>query len=156
MVKKMLKEQKGIVVSDAIIAILIILLFASLISSLITNIYLEIAKMKIYSRQMDLITEIFEYAEKNSYDNVTEENLIKLINDKSDENVSAGNTNEELTTPYKVAIKVEKYQDLEHKEYDLIKIITVTVENNLQKKAYTTTMSTLKKATLEEAEKIIK
>ncbi len=154
---KNLKKQRGIVVSDATIAIMIILLFAGIITTLITNIILEITKMKIYSQQMDYITEIFELAEKTDYEKVTDANLVKCINEKGDTAVSAKvNTTAGLTTPYKIAIKVEKYKDIGSKEFDLIKIITVTVENNLQEKSYTTTMSRLKKASLKEAEAIVK
>ncbi len=155
MIKKMLKKQNGIIISDAMIATLIILLFAGIIISLITNIILEITQVKIYSRQMELITKIFEFTEKSSYESVTEENLIKCINDKQEESVSAGRTVEELTTPYKVAIKVEKYADMEGKDLDVIKIITVTVENKLQEKKYTTTMTRLKKANLNEIKELL-
>ena len=123
--KKILKEQKGVIISDAIIAILIILLFAGIITSLIVNIVLESSKIKMNSQQMDFATEIFEHIETLSYDSVTQINLINYINNKNLDYVSAGATVEGLTTPYKIGIEVEKYNESEGNEekFDIIEEI---------------------------------
>ncbi len=81
-IKQILKKEKGIIVSDAIIAILIILLFVGIIASLIVNIVLESTKIKINSGQLDFATEILEYVENLPYEAVTEENLINYVNNK--------------------------------------------------------------------------
>lgn len=157
-IKNILKEKKGIFLSDAIIAILIILLFTGIIVSLMTNIFLESAKIKLSSQQVDFVTEIFEYVEKIPYENVTQENLINYINEKNVDYVSAGSTIEDLTTPYKIAITVEKYNETEGNtdKLDLIKVVTVNVENNLSDKQYSTTMSKLKKRTIQETTELLK
>src|SRR5699024_3136675 len=103
-IKKILKKNKGIIVSDAIIAILIILLFVGIIATLIVNIVLETTKIKINSGQLNFATEILEYIEELPYENVTEENLIDYVNNKNSEQVSAGTTTEGLTTTYKIGI----------------------------------------------------
>ena len=57
------KKQNGIVVTDAIIAILIVLLFVGIITSLISKISTEKYKIKINSQQISLATQIFENVE---------------------------------------------------------------------------------------------
>lgn len=152
-------EQKGVITSDAMVAILIIMLFVGIITSIITNIVLESSKIKINSQQLDFATELMEYVEQLSYENVTEENLITYVNDKYDEDrVKAGENIEDLDSPYKIEIKVETFipEDDTLPELDIIKTVTVTIQNTLVNKVYTTTMSTVKEATANEIEKILK
>lgn len=155
--KEKLKGQKGIVVSDAIIAILIILLFTGLIATLITNIVLESTKIKMNSQQMDFAIEILEYVENMPYESVTANNLIDYVNGKGVEYVSAGTTVDSLTTPYKIGIEVEKYNETEgnRDKLDIIKIITLTIENNLEDKSFSTTISRVKKATIDEIQDML-
>lgn len=156
-IKSKLEGNRGIIVSDAILAILLILLFAGLITSLITNIVLESAKIKMNSQHIDFATEVLEYAEKLSYEGVTEQNLIDYINNKTEDDVSAGTTTDSLTTAYKVAIDVQKYNQTSGNtdKLDIIKIVTVTVTTNLRNKEYSTTISGLKKATLDEVQDLL-
>lgn len=153
--KEKLKQQKGIVVSDAIVAILIILLFAGIITSIMVNITLESTKIKMNSQQIDFATEIFEYVEGLAYDDVTQDSLINYVNGKNMTVVSAGATIDTVSNtdaPYKIGIQVETYtpSDTSLPELDIVKTITLTIENNLNGKSYSTTMSTIKKATMDE------
>jgi len=149
---EVLKEKKGVIVSDAIVAILLILLFAGITTSLMVNIVLESSKIKMNSQQIDFATELLEYAQEIPYENVTQDNLISYINNKNQEGVSAGETVEALVTPYKIGIQVETYtpEDESLPKLDIIKVVTITVQSDLNNKTYTTTMSTIKKATTEE------
>lgn len=151
-------EQRGIITSDAIVAILIIMLFVGIITSIITNIVLESSKIKINSQQMDFATELMEYAEQLPYEEVTETKLIAYVNSKYDEDrVKAGESIEELDSPYKIAVSVETFipEDETLPKLDIIKTVTLTIQNTLVNKVYTTTMSTVKRATAEEIEKIL-
>ena len=156
---KSLKKDKGIIISDAVIAVLLMLLFVGVIMSLMLNVFRESAKIKISSQQMDYITEIFEHVEKIKYEEVTVDNLIKFINDKNVDYVKAAASIDEIdeTVSYKIAINVESYipTDETLPKYDLIKTVTLTIENNLADEAYTTTSSKIKKANMEEVAKII-
>ena len=147
--KKGIKKQEGFVVSDAILAILILIMFTGIITSLIYNIVVTSKKIKINSEQLACITDVFNYAEKLAYDEVTAEKLISYVNEKSGNNnlLTAGSDIAELTTPYKMSIKVEKYNETEGntEKKDLIKIITLKVETKLSKKNYTTEMKMLKR-----------
>ena len=156
-IKKILKKEKGIIVSDAIIAILIILLFVGIITTLIVNIILETTKIKINSGQLDFATEILEYIEELPYEAVTEENLINYVNNKNSEQVSAGTSTEELTTTYKIGIDVQSYNQIAGNEgkLDIIKLVTLTIKNNLEDKEYSTEITKIKKANMEEVEQIL-
>lgn len=156
-IKKILKKEKGIIVSDAIIAILIILLFVGIITTLLVNIVLESTKIKINSGQLDFATEILEYIEKLPYQDVTEENLINYINNKNSKQVSAGTTTAELTTTYKIGINVQSYNQIAGNEekLDIIKLVNLTIENDLGNKKYSTQITKIKKANTQEVEQIL-
>lgn len=162
MLKKYLSKQKGVLVSDAIVSILIILVFAGTITTLIYNIVLESMKVKMESKKISIFTNIFEYVEKMPYSSITANNICNYINNNefNIDNVSAvadkGSVNT-LTTAYKVVVKVEQYtgtEDIEVK-YDLVKKVTIIVENTLSGNTYSSEMSTIKKANSEETKEIV-
>lgn len=158
MIKSYFKKQKGVIVTDAIIAILIIMLFVGIIASLMYNIVLETIKTKINSQQIDFATQIFEHIEKSAYADVTVENIIDFVNENyNDELVTVGENVESLTGTYKIGITVTPYNEIEGNEekYDLLKIVTLKIQSEINDKKYNTEMSTVKKTTIEEAEKII-
>lgn len=149
-------NNKGIVVTDAIIAILIVLIFAGTVFSLINKIVSESVKLKMNSQQVSIATQIFEYAEKAEYKDVTKEKLIQYANQMSPGKLSAGESLDKLTTPNKVKINVESYKpENEEETFDLVKVITVTVENELNNKTYTTEISKLKKVNSHELKEIV-
>lgn len=148
---ELIKGERGIVVTDAIIAILIVMLFTGLITSLISKIMIEKMKIKMNSQQMTFVTQIFEHIEKMNYDDVTEENVISYINSIEPTRISAGTTLDTLTTANKIKVKVEKYETTEENSgFDLVKIVTLTVQNELDGTPYTTEISRIKKATTQD------
>lgn len=148
---ELIREEKGIVVTDAIIAILIVMLFTGLITSLISKIMIEKMKIKMNSQQMTFVTQIFEHIEKMEYNEVTEENVINYINSIEPTKISAGTSLDNLTTANKIKVKVEKYETIEENSgFDLVKIVTLTIQNELDNKQYTTEISRIKKATMQD------
>lgn len=148
---ELIREEKGIVVTDAIIAILIVMLFTGLITSLISKIMIEKMKIKMNSQQMTFVTQIFEHIEKMEYNEVTEENVINYINSIEPTKISAGTSLDNLTTANKIKVKVEKYETTEENSgFDLVKIVTLTIQNELDNKPYTTEISRIKKATMQD------
>lgn len=148
---ELIREEKGIVVTDAIIAILIVMLFTGLITSLISKIMIEKMKIKMNSQQMTFVTQIFEHIEKMEYNEVTEENVINYINSIEPTKISAGTSLDNLTTANKIKVKVEKYETTEENSgFDLVKIVTLTIQNELDNKQYTTEISRIKKATMQD------
>ncbi len=157
---KKLKEQKGILVSDAFVAILIILLFGGIITATIKNIVLESAKIKVESKMINLATEVLEYAEKIPYDDVSEERLISYVNNNYSDYIDAGTEISELLNSsklYKMVINVEKYKDQKGDEvqYDIIKIITLDISTKIQNKEYSTSVRMVKKASESEIKAIM-
>lgn len=146
---KLIKKQDGFMVSEAIIAILIVIMFAGIIASLMYNIVLTSRRIKINSKEIEYVTGVLNYTNLISYDEVTTENLIAYINEKTENKdlISAGENISELTTPYKMSIDVQSYEptDTTIEKKDLIKTIKVRVECKFGKKTYSTEMSTLRK-----------
>ena len=81
---KFLKRQKGFVVSEAILAILILIMFTGIITSLIYNIVLTSKRIKISSQEIAYITDIFNHIEIMNYEDVTTENLMAYVNGKDE------------------------------------------------------------------------
>lgn len=152
-----LKKQKGILLSDTIVAILIVLIFTGILTSLIKNIVLQNAKIKMNSQHIDFATEVLEYVQKLPYENVTELNLITYMNNKNEDSMSASINTDLLVTTYKVEINVENYNQRigNFEKLDILKIVTVTVETDIDGKTYSTTISGLKKATKEEVKSLL-
>ena len=100
---------------------------------------------------MTFVTQIFEHIEKMEYNEVTEENVINYINSIEPTKISAGTSLDNLTTANKIKVKVEKYETTEENPgFDLVKIVTLTIQNELDNKQYTTEISRIKKATMQD------
>lgn len=152
MKERILKEQKGFAASDALIAVLIITLFAGLIATISYNIYLSNSSIKRMSKATSYIVDVFEYIDKSYYDDVTKDSLVSYFNDKyyqeTNPEVKAkliGGA-EEINTPFKVEIGVENYNETEGNtdKLDLVKEITMTVRYKLGNKDQEITMKHIK------------
>ena len=142
-IKNKLKEKKGIITADAIISILIILLFVGVVASLMTNIVLQNSRIKLQTKQMDIAQDIMEYVKKTPYSEVTESNIRNYLN-----NVSPLRGD----SAHLVQISVEPYNETtgNTQKIDIIKIITITVRSSLKGETYSTQVQGLKKMTEEE------
>lgn len=149
------QRERGIMATDGIIAILLIILFSGIIISMITSIIIESTKLKITSMQVSIITKTFEHIEEVPYEQVTENEIIEYINNIEPDKISAGTKSSTLTTLYRVWVTVEYYApEGEEDHFDIIKIITLNVENTLNNKTYSTEMSRIKKASTQELNNI--
>lgn len=158
MKKEILKEQKGFAASDALIAVLIIALFAGLIATISYNIYLSNSSIKRMSKANEYIVDVFEYIDKTYYDDVTKENIIKYFNDKYyyDQDGVTPKSNAEvkikeqdgetLNTPFKAEVNIVKYNETEGNtdKLDLVQEITITVTYKLGNKDQTIEMKKTK------------
>lgn len=135
MKKTKFKQNNGFAASDALIAIIIITIFTGLISTISYNIYLSNASLKRMSKANNYIIDVFEYVDKMYYEDVSEENLTKYINEKyKNEEVQAVNSEEtEVQAPFKLVIQVQNYNEMTGNEgkLDLVKEITATVKYKL-------------------------
>ncbi len=127
-----LKQNKGVTLADAIIAITIFMIFTGLIITISYNIYLQSNFVKRNSSATNYIVDLFEYAQVLEFKDVTTEKLEEYINQK--EGISTLNNS---SKGYKMKVSVT-----ENKE-GYIKQLDATVSYNLGKKEKNVTMSTL-------------
>ncbi len=127
-----LKQNKGVTLADAIIAITIFMIFTGLIITISYNIYLQSNFVKRNSSATNYIVDLFEYAQVLEFKDVTTEKLEEYINQK--EGIS---TLDNSSKGYKMKISVK-----ENKE-GYIKQIDATVSYKIGKKEKSVTMSTL-------------
>lgn len=156
MKKKELRNEKGIAGTDALIAILIITLFAGIIGVLIYNIYISNTSLKRMSTAVGYITDVFEYIDKTYYDEVTQTNITNYFNQKyyyDEYNVARENAQvkmdsslNNIDTPYKAVIEVTKYSDVnQNADVDVVEEIEMWVTYKIGNKEQTINMTTLKK-----------
>lgn len=135
-----LRQNKGIGLADAIIAVVILMVFTGIIVSISYNIYIGSNFIKRNEQATNYIVELFEYAQGLVYENLDSQVMIDYINNKY-ENVKAiqGKYIEgaEKQAAYTIFINVTD----EYPNY--IKKIDITVMYKLGKKSKTVNMQTL-------------
>lgn len=145
-----IREQKGFAVSDALIAVLIIVLFSGLIATISYNIYISNSSIKRMSKATNYIVDVFEYIDTIEYDEVTKDNLINYFNnkystgDKPEVKMLADGENiQHINTPYKAEINIVKYNETEGNtdKLDLVQKITMIVKYKLGNKDQEITMT---------------
>lgn len=141
-----IKQNKGIGLSDTIIAVIILMIFTGVIVSISYNIYLQSHFIKRNEQATNYIVELFEYAQglvfedPDSDEDLNSEKLVQYINNKYDiVNAIKGEYKEgtEDLEGYTIFINVQD----KYPEY--VKQIDITVEYKLGKKIKTVSMSTL-------------
>lgn len=135
-----LRQKKGIGLADAIIAVVILMIFTGIIVSISYNIYMGSNFIKRNEQATNYIVELFEYAQGLVYENLDSQVMIDYINNKY-ENAKAiqGEYIEgaEKQAAYTIFINVTD----EYPNY--IKKIDITVMYKLGKKSKTVNMQTL-------------
>ena len=144
-----LKKSNGIITTDAIVAVLILTLFSGLIVTISYNIYISNASIKRMSKAIGYIEDVFEYVDKNYYDDVdTAAELKTYFNNKyyfenngntpkqnAEVYLKTGNEQDQ-DTPFKATITITKYNTIpgnQDKE-DLVMEINMKVEYKLGNK----------------------
>lgn len=162
---KNLKKSNGFAASDGLIAVLIIVLFSGLITTIIYNIYLSNASIKRMSTAAGYITTVFEYLDKAYYDDIYVDGLATYIDgeqkdynkdifDKSVNKViiSSNNGDEQKSITesedpqYTIEMKIDYYNETEgnQEKLDLVKKLTVAVSYKLGNKDQKIEMSRIK------------
>lgn len=135
-----IKQNKGIGLSDAIIAVVILMIFTGVIVSVAYNIYIQSHFIKRNEQATNYIVESFEYAQGILYEELNATKLVQYINDKYDiaEAISGKYTEgTEISQGYTIFINVQdKYPGY-------IKKVEITVAYKLGGKNRTVNMSTL-------------
>ena len=152
--KNKIREQKGFAASDALIAVIIIVLFSGLIATISYNIYISNSSIKRMSKATSYIVDVFEYIDKINYEDVTKENITNYFNTKyyyredgvtpkRDAEVKMKEADENVETPFKAEINIVKYNETEgnRDKLDLVQEITMTVRYKLGNKDQEITMT---------------
>lgn len=132
MSKKIIEQEKGIAGTDILIAIIIIVLFSSIIIGGMYNSFLTSAKNEYAAIATSYIIQFMEYVDKTNYDSVTVNNL-ESIRDKSS-----------IDSAFDIDFAVEKYQDTHEGTQDLLKTVTITINYTLANQKETIEISKLK------------
>lgn len=135
-----LRQNKGIGATDAIVAVIILMIFTGITVSISYNIYLQSNFIKRNEQSTNYIVELFEYAQGIVYENLNSEVLVDYINNKY-ENAKAINgtyiEGAEKQAAYTIFINTtEPYPGY-------IKQIDITVMYKLGGKTKTVNMKTL-------------
>ena len=125
-----MKEEKALAGIDMVIAIIVVIIFSTIILNLITNNGLENVKNAKESMAMIYITEIFENIAIAEYEEVTEENNYIFIP-------------EEALDRYKIELEIEENFEGVSEE-DIIKKVKVTLFYEINNKEYNYYMERLK------------
>lgn len=135
-----IKQNKGIGLSDGIIAIAILIIFTGIIVSISYNIYLQSNFTKRNEQATNYIVEIFEYGQGLVFEDINSQKLVDYINNKYDiakAIIGEYSQGEEKQAAYTIFINVS------NKYPNYIKQIDVTVAYELGGKDKTVNISTL-------------
>lgn len=79
-----LKQNKGIGLGDAIVAVTILMIFTGIIVSISYNIYIQSNFIKRNEKATNYIVEMFEYAQGIIFDDISSQKIVDYINEKED------------------------------------------------------------------------
>lgn len=138
-----LKKDKGLAGVDIVIAIIALMVFSTLIISLIYNNVAENVKLKKETLAMIYITEIFENVGIESYENLENGSYEDLgKNDYTD--IIENLVPEDAKTEYRVDIVItNELENVENNE-DIMKKVVVTLTYSVNDKSYTCSMERMK------------
>lgn len=160
--KKALREEKGFTGVDLTIAVIILMLFVALITTLFYNVYLSSSSTKRSATANSYIIDVFENIDRMTYEEVQQDNIVnsstdtfvqvlqaKLIENSKIDNVliKRGITEDKnLAKPFQLEISVSNYNQTEGNtdKEDLIKIIKVRMKYKVGKKVETIDSQRLK------------
>ena len=118
----MIKDNKGFTQTDIVISIIAVMLFKTIILSVMINVKNSNAKLKAKSIANIYMTEILENIGIAQYEDVTEENKSKFI--------------PEMTKAFETQINVTKVSDEDSKKEDEIKKVEVKITYKIGNKTY--------------------
>lgn len=142
-----LKKNKGVIIADALLAVVLMMIFLSIISTVSYSIYITSSFIKRNSKATDYGVKIIEWIDKTPYSKIDEE-IINYINGIESENLEAKLVGNSFNgnTPYKATIEIQKYNETEGntEKKDIIKTIIIEISYNLGEKTETVKFERLK------------
>ena len=135
--KNILKNEKGLSGVDIVISIGIITLFATIIATIFSNLYVSNTRAIRQQAATNYAIQILEKVDELYYSEVTDENFeVKEI-----ENGKHQVAGIEISKGYNVNISIEKYNE----NFDVIKTVKVNIQYKVGKKDETLEMQKIKK-----------
>ena len=126
-----MKREKGLAGVDVSIAIVAVVIFTSIILSLMYNVRVENRKITMKTLATLYLVETLENVGIANYDDVTEANADKLLPSSMPEDYSG-------------AVTVQEYSEEETEKDNLIKTVSVTISYKLGANTYEETIQRLK------------
>ncbi len=123
-----LKNNKGITTIDAAIALVIIVIFATAMTSLFYNVYLSTTGAKRTAVALNYAVDIFENIGIKKFSDVTPTSALSDITGIQDVSGSDTNATAKIGT-YDITLDINNYEDT-----DKIKVITLKIEYPVSRK----------------------
>ena len=141
------KSQKGIIASDALLAVILVVLFSTLILTISFNIFMSNSSLKRMSKATNFITTVFEHVDKLYYDEVTQNTLVTYAQGLQENGITVNpGENNWNGKGYKIDISVQSYVPENAVDTpDLVKEITMSVTYKLGSKEQVISMTRIKK-----------
>lgn len=147
MKKIMYKEENGIVLADAIIAVFILTVFTGLVTNLLYNIYINSVFVKRNSTASGYAVQIIEDAKIVDYSEVKLLENDSILKDKIDTDINSVGTATDNNNPlnntyeykwikegYEIIVRIENYYpEDDNSQYDFVKQISVTINYTIGK-----------------------
>lgn len=119
---KNIKSNRGVSITDLVIALIILSVFAGVIGNLLYQLAYNNASLRMGAIAVDYAVKEAEYIDKIAYEDVQ----------TSDEKITQIN-GEDVIDKFTVKLDVENYNDADETKKDIIKKVTITVNYNILK-----------------------
>ncbi len=137
-----LKKNTGFTTADIVVAIIVMMIFVGLITTLFYNFYLTTTARNRNAMATNYIVDVIEEIKAMNYDDISGDTE---NNNSINELIQQLEVNKKIPKEYTITGKVQKYNEIEGNtdKKDFVKILTVAVEYNVGKKAEKIEISTL-------------
>ena len=130
-----IKDEKGFTGSDITVAVIIIMLFMTLIGTIFYNITASHRQLERKTEATYIAIDVMEKLKAQNYNDliVGEYNSNKITDEEYEKNKTAKILKDAIEEGYSLKVTIKNYNTPEENGYDLVKIITVKVEYKVGK-----------------------
>lgn len=130
-----IKDEKGFTGIDITVAVIIIMLFMTLIGTIFYNITASHRQLERKTEATYIAIDVMEKLKAQNYDDliVSEYNSNKITDEEYEKNKTAKILKDAIEEGYSLKVTIKNYNTPEENGYDLVKIITVKVEYKVGK-----------------------
>lgn len=130
-----IKDEKGFTGIDITVAVIIIMLFMTLIGTIFYNITASHRQLERKTEATYIAIDVMEKLKAQNYDDliVGEYNSNKITDEEYEKNKTAKILKDAIEEGYSLKVTIKNYNTPEENGYDLVKIITVKVEYKVGK-----------------------